>query len=238
MDAPQTDPPQIGLVGRMLRVFYAPGEAFDALSRGHSKVDWLAPTILVATVAVIAAHQVMPIAIEASAAATEERLSEVPAEQREIVEKMKRVGEAVALINVPIVAFVSVFVAGGLLLLLAKILGGEATYGQMLAVYAYGSLIGVLKSITVTPLMISERTLIVQTGLGLLMSEEMLQTFLGRFVSMLELFTLWQAAVAAIGLSTIARVSMGKAFTGIFVVLLIFVAIGAGVAGMSSAFGG
>ena len=50
METPQTDLPQIGLIGRMLRVFHAPGEAFEALSCGHSKMDWLVPTILVAVV--------------------------------------------------------------------------------------------------------------------------------------------------------------------------------------------
>jgi hypothetical protein len=117
-------------------------------------------------------------------------------------------------------------------------LGGEATYGQMLPVFAYGSLIGVIKSLVITPLMVSKQTVMVQTGLGLLMSDELLHTFFGRFVSMLELFTVWQAAVTAIGLSIVAGVSMGKAFTGIFALLLIVVAIAAAVAGLSSAFGG
>ena len=242
MDAPQTDRPQIGLVGRMLRVFYAPGEAFEALSLGHSKMDWLVPAILLAVVAAVVTHQVAPLAMKAGAAAMEERLGERPAEQREaMMEKMgemEGIGQTAGLVTAPIMVFVSVFVAGGLLLLLAKLLGGEATYGQMLSVYAYGSLIGLVKSLVTTPLMISKQTVIVQTGLGLLMSDEMLQTFFGRFVSMLELFTLWQAAVTAIGLSIVAQISMGKAFTGILVVLLIFVAIGAAVAGMSAALGG
>ena len=238
MDNPQMAPPQIGLGGRMLRVFHSPGEAFEALSHGHSKMDWLVPTILAAVVAVVAAHQVVPIAMKAGAAAMEERLSEVPAEQREMVEKMKGIGETAGLIGAPITAFISVFIAAGLLLLLAKILGGEATYGQMLSVYAYGSLISLLKSLVTVPLMVTKQTVVVQTGLGLLMSDEMLQTFFGRFVSMLELFTLWQAAVTAIGLSIVAQISTGKAFTGIFVILLILVAIGAAVAGLSGALGG
>ena len=238
MDAPQTDRPQIGLVGRMARVFYAPGEAFEALSLGHSKMDWLVPAILVAIAAGVVTHQVAPLMMKAEAAAMEERLAEMPAEQREMAETIAGAGQTAGLILAPIMALIAVFIAGGLLLLLAKILGGEATYGQMLSVYAYGSLISLLKSLVTVPLMVTKQTVVVQTGLGLLMSDEMLQTFFGRFVSMLELFTLWQAAVTAIGLSIVAQISTGKAFTGIFVILLILVAIGAAVAGLSGALGG
>lgn len=238
MDSSQPDLPQIGLAGRMLRVFYAPGEAFEALSRGHSKADWLVPAVLVALVTIVTTHQVMPIAMKAGTAAMEEQLGEIPAEQREMMEKMQGVSQTAGLISAPIMTFVALFISSALLLLLARMLGGETTYGQMLPVFAYGSLIGVIKSLVITPLMVSKQTVMVQTGLGLLMSDELLYTFFGRFVSMLELFTVWQAAVTAIGLSIVTGVSMGKAFTGIFALLLIVVAIAAAVAGLSSTFGG
>ena len=201
-------------------------------------MDWLVPTILIAVVAVVTTHQVMPIAVKAGAAAMEERLGDVPAEQREMMEKMQGVGETAGLVSAPIMVFVFLFAAAGILLLLAKMFGGEATYGQMLPVYAYGSLISVLKSLVVVPLMISKETLVVHTGLGLLMPDDMLETFFGRFVSMLELFTLWQSAVTAIGLSIVAKVPVGKAFAGIFVVVVIVVAIGAALAGLNPAMGG
>ena len=38
---PQTDAPEIGLVGRMTRVFYAPVETFASLARKQSTADWL-----------------------------------------------------------------------------------------------------------------------------------------------------------------------------------------------------
>ena len=85
---------------------------------------------------------------------------------------------------------------------------------------------------------VRDETLIVHTGLGLLMPDDMLETFFGRFVSMLELFTLWQSAVTAIGLSIVAKVPVGKAFAGIFVVVVIVVAIGAALAGLNPAMGG
>jgi hypothetical protein len=240
---PQTDAPEIGLVGRMLRVFYAPGEAFALLARTHSKADWLVPVALSAIMAVVVAQQVMPIAMKASMAQMEEELKDMPAEQREMVEKMMGGQEGgimgkVGMVTAPIMTLLMLFVAGGLLLLFAKLMGSEATYGQMLPVYAYGSLIGLVKAIVVTPLMLSKETIVIQTGLGILFSDELLQTFAGRFLSMFELFTVWQAVITAMGLAIVGRISMGKATAGVFAVVIVFVAIGAALAGLQAALGG
>ena len=240
---PQTDAPEIGLVGRMLRVFYAPGEAFALLARTHSKADWLVPVALSAIMAVVVAQQVMPIAMKASMAQMEEELKDMPAEQREVVEKMMGsqdggVMGTVGVVTAPILTVLMLFVAGGILLLLAKVMGSEATYGQMLPVYAYGSLIGLVKAIVVTPLMVSKETIVIQTGLGMLFSDELLQTFAGRFLSMFELFTVWQAVVTALGLAIVGRISMGKATAGVFAVVVVLVAIGAVVSGLQAALGG
>ena len=144
----------------------------------------------------------------------------------------------VGIVTAPIMPVLMLFVAGGILLLLAKVMGSEATYGQMLPVYAYGSLIGLVKAIVVTPLMVSKETIVIQTGLGMLFSDELLQTFAGRFLSMFELFTVWQAVVTALGLAIVGRISMGKATAGVFAVVVVLVAIGAVVSGLQAALGG
>ena len=41
MEAPQAE---ISIVGRMLRVFYAPSQTFEAVTKQRSAADWLAPT--------------------------------------------------------------------------------------------------------------------------------------------------------------------------------------------------
>lgn len=233
---PQTDAPEIGLVGRMTRVFYAPGETFASLARKQSTADWLVPMIIGAILAVFIAQQIIPIAMMASP-----EMRDMPAEQREMVEKMMGGEEGavmVGMVTAPISTFVMLFAAAALLLLLVKLLGGEGTYGQMMAVYAYSSLIGILKAIVVTPLMVSKETMVIQTGLGILFSDELLQTFAGRFLSMFELFTVWQAIVASMGLAIVGKIAFGKALTGVFVVVIVLVAIGAAASGLSAALGG
>ena len=234
---PQTDAPEIGLVGRMTRVFYAPGETFASLARKQSTADWLVPMIIGAILAVFIAQQLIPIAMMASP-----EMRDMPAEQREMVEKMMGGEEGtvmmIGMVTAPISTFVTLFAAAALLLLLVKLLGGEGTYGQMMAVYAYSSLIGILKAIVVTPLMVSKETMVIQTGLGILFSDELLQTFAGRFLSMFELFIVWQAIVASMGLAIVGKIAFGKALTGVFVVVIVLVAIGAAASGLSAALGG
>mgnify|MGYP001379093516 FL=1 len=233
---PQTDAPEIGLVGRMTRVFYAPGETFASLARKQSTADWLVPMIIGAILAVFIAQQIIPIAIMVSP-----EMRDMPAEQREMIEKMMGGEEGavmVGMVTAPISTFVKLFAAAALLLLLVKLLGGEGTYGQMMAVYAYSSLIGILKAIVVTPLMVSKETMVIQTGLGILFSDELLQTFAGRFLSMFELFIVWQAIVASMGLAIVGKIAFGKALTGVFVVVTVLVAIDAAASGLSAALGG
>ena len=61
MEAPQAE---MSVVGRMLRVFYAPSETFEAVSEQRSAADWLVPTALVAAVVTVAALLVLPIVTE------------------------------------------------------------------------------------------------------------------------------------------------------------------------------
>ena len=144
----------------------------------------------------------------------------------------------VGMVTAPISTFVMLFGAAILLLGLVKLMGGEGTYSQMMAVYAYSSLIGILKAIVVTPLLVSKETMVIQPGLGILFSDELLQTFAGRFLSMFELFTVWQAIVASMGLAIVGKIAFGKALTGVFVVVIVLVAIDAAASGLSAALGG
>ena len=45
----------IGLVGRMVRVFYAPSETFEAVRRQSSWLDWFVPVLLVTLLSLVSA---------------------------------------------------------------------------------------------------------------------------------------------------------------------------------------
>jgi len=235
----------IGLVGRMIRVFYAPGETFDALRLQRTWLDWFAPTLLVAIVGMASAHLVGPLMVQEKMADTIASIQDnpnIPAEKRaEIVEKMEAQqddgGMKYALVMAPIGTFIYVFILAGILLLFAKLaLGGEIEYGQMLPVTAYASLIGVLQQIIVIPLMLQKQTAQIHTGLGVLVSDEMAKTFVGRLLGGVDLFSLWTVCIVGIGIAIVGNVPTRKAVTGTLIFWAIWIVIKAGAGGLLGKF--
>ena len=67
MENAATQSPQPGLIGRMIRVFYAPRETFEAVAASRTAIDWVAPAAVSAIVAFAAAVAIMPLAMEEGA---------------------------------------------------------------------------------------------------------------------------------------------------------------------------
>lgn len=234
---PATD--DVGLLGRMLRTFYAPAETFEAVQRRHSHMDWLVPVLLAAIVATGTQYMNLPIQQKMQAKAVAEMSAgknmtdEQIAQQRAVMEKMSGFSSVASLVGVPVVTFIMVFIFSGVLLLIARFgLGGDVSYGQMLAVEGYSMLISVPQNIILTPIREARETLMVTLGPGLLLGEEMGATFIGRVIGGIDIFQLWQIVVIAIGLSILARAAFGKTLGMLLAVWAVFLAGGAALGGL------
>lgn len=234
MENPATQSPQIGLIGRMIRVFHAPRETFESVAASRTAIDWVAPAAVSAIVAFAAAVAIMPLAMEEGAKAIQEQMQgqELSDEQREMMEKMAGPGQAIGLVMAPAGSFVVLFVSALLLLGAARIAGADIGYPGMLTVSAYSSLVQALKGIIVTPLMLSKNSMEVHTGLGLLLPAEMMNSFAGRFLAGIEIFSLWQVAIVAVGISALGNVDTRKALVPVLVLWLIWLLIAAGLGGL------
>ena len=234
MENPATQSPRIGLIGRMIRVFHAPRETFESVAASRTAIDWVAPAAVSAVVAFAAAVAVMPLAMEEGAKAIQEQMQgqEFSDEQREMMEKMAGPGQAIGLVMAPAGSFVVLFISALLLLGAAKIAGADIGYSGMLTVSAYSSLVQALKGIIVTPLMLSKKSMEVHTGLGLLLPAEMMNSFAGRFLAGIEIFTVWQVVIVAIGISALGNVDTRKALVPVLVLTLIWLMIAAGLGGL------
>ncbi len=234
MESEATQSPQIGLIGRMIRVFHAPRETFESVAASRTAIDWVAPAAVSAVVAFAAAVAVMPLAMEEGAKAIQEQMQgqELSDEQREMMEKMAGPGQAIGLVMAPAGSFVVLFISALLLLGAAKIAGAGIGYSGMLTVSAYSSLVQALKGIVVTPLMLSKKSMEVHTGLGLLLPAEMMNSFAGRFLAGIEIFSLWQVVIVAVGISALGNVDTRKALVPVLVLWLIWLLIAAGLGGL------
>ncbi len=238
----------IGLVGRMIRTFSAPSETFASVRERQTWLDWFVPVLIVALVSLVVGFMTMPIIMQAGSEMVQEQLRNMPEEQRAMIEqamieqammeKMQGATQTTGLVMIPIMSFVWLFVAGAVLLVVGNfILGGEATYGQMLAVNAYASLVSLVKLVVTTPLMLAQKTAVIHTGLGLFLSEEMGNTFLGRALAGVEVFMLWQVLVTAIGMGVMAGCSTKKALIPLLIIWAIWIVVQAVLGGLGAMFG-
>ena len=227
---PQTE---IGLVSRMIRIFYAPGETFESLARKRSTADWLVPAILSVVVVTTAAVLVLPVTTEFNQEVMQQRMKEMSAEEREVVEQYQTqdIMQASTLIVTPIILFIFLFLFAAFYLLMGKLLGGLLSYGQVLAIVAYGGLITILQEAVKTLLILTKKTPMVQMGLGLFLSEEALQNFSGRLLSTIDPFVVWSVVITGLGLSIIGQLDRSKAYAGVGVITLLWLSL-------SSALGG
>ena len=214
MEAPQAE---MSIVGRMLRVFYAPSETFEAVSEQRSAADWLVPTVIVAVVIFISTYLTIPVQLA-------EMTQQMPAEQREGAQTAIKVS---SLIAAPIMSFVMLFIGAAIYLLVGRLLGGLLGYGHCLAIVAYTSLIAIPQHIVRTPLLLANETMKVQIGLGMFLSEEVRKSFGGALLSSIDPFVVWMVVIAGLGLAIVGQVERSRAYAGIAAITLIFLAIGA-----------
>ena len=221
MEAPQAE---MSVVGRMLRVFYAPSETFEAVAEQRSAADWLVPTIVVAMVVFFSTYVTSPIYVAEMMEQTQQQMS---AEQSD---EMEGAADAIlisTLVAAPIMMFVMLFIGAAIYLLVGKLLGGLLGYGHCLALVAYTSLIAILQHIVKVPLVLAKETMNVQIGLGMFLSEEAQKSFGGALLSSIDPFVVWMIVIAGLGLSIVGQIERSRAYAGVAAITLIFLAIGA-----------
>ncbi len=222
---------EIGIIGRMLRIFYAPGETFEAVARQRSTADWLVPTILSVALIVGSLIIISPVMTEFRLQAIEQQLQNMPAEQREMMKNSQGMMEIGTLVAAPIMTFIVLLVTAGIYLVLGRLLGGTLEYGQTLAINAYAMLIAIPAQVIKTPLILAKNTPMIHMGFGLALSEEALQTFGGRLLASIDPFAIWGVIIVGLGLAIVGQIERTKAYLGAALVSLIWLSIAAALAG-------
>lgn len=224
-----------GIAGRMIRTLTAPGQTFSSVRDQSTWRDWLTPTLVVVVAGLVTGILALPATMEAGSEMLQEQYEEMTEAERAMAEQMHQAAPAMALVAVPVFSFLVLFFLGGVLLLLANpILGGEANYGQMLAVTAYASLVKVVQAIVTLPFLLKTGTLLV-IGPGLFLSEEMLATFAGRLLSGVDLFTFWQVLLMAVGTGVMSGRSTRDALVPLLMLWAVVLVVQAGLGGLSDA---
>jgi hypothetical protein len=132
----------------------------------------------------------------------------------------------------PIIGFA---IAGLLFVVFTALLGGGATYKQNLAVVAHAGVVPTLVGLAVLPLNYLRGSMSSATNLGVFVQMLPEDSFLVRFLGMIDLMWVWYLIVLAIGLGVLYRRKTSTIAIGFFAVYFV---VALGIAGARSALGG
>jgi hypothetical protein len=161
----------MGFWGKLGNIFGSPTKTFEVLEK---KPTWILPLGLLIVVSVILTQLAFPIIINAQLEGlrnnpnlTPEQIELYETQFTENVNTQRIITVAAQVIGTPIVFFIVV----GIFYFIGNILlGGDATYKKVLAVFCWSACILVLSSVVMTPLIIVKESMSVSLSPAMLLS--------------------------------------------------------------------
>lgn len=236
-----------GVAGRIVGTFFSPGETFVSVRASSSWVDWVVPLILSTIVSLGVAWKVAPIemhekfeeqreGIQQNSSLTEDQKKEALARIDMVESKAGSFVGPMMFIFTPLASLIMLAILSGIYLGIANFLfGGTGTFIKMMAVTAYSSMVGTLGGLIKLPLIVVKNTAMVAMGPALFFPPDMEHTWAYRLASGIDIFWIWNFAVASIGVGVVSGVAPKKVGSVVFAIYLIIVV---GVAFFKSMFGG
>lgn len=206
----------------MLGMIWSPGEQFDRI-RQNPKI-WV-PLILV-SILYAAGMFLMAVSMDASYLGLE-GMSEAEAE---MVMMFSRVGVAITGIFTPVVV---ALISGGIYMIFIKIAGSDATFKQIFSMNIYILVIGgigLLVNMALRAAIGGNPEIFITSLAGLMNSEK------PGVLGSIELFSIWQSVVTAIGLHRVGGLSIGWAWgiaIAFFIIGIVFTLISNTLSGMT-----
>ena len=206
----------IGLLGRMLGVFHAPRKTFTAVRGRQDWLDWFVPSMLLVAVTIAFTSYFMPLLMKFQPML--ERLEEMPGPLPP-AETMQSMLAITQIIGIPFTIFSLLFVGGLIIFLGARFaLGAEVSYSQILAAFAYVSLLDIGDiAAQILPMMLRGEVIPGGFSLAALLPKDMSTSFIADLLADLgNPFFWWKLYLGSIALALIGNISLRKAAIGVF----------------------
>jgi hypothetical protein len=240
-DAPAAGSPAPSLPSRVIGIIFSPRATFERLLPAPKVVG----VLLLAGLAIGLARGLPQLTTSGRQAAIDaqvqrmERFSgrSVTDEEYARMERFAPFSAYAALVGTP------VFLTLGLLVLSViyfvafnVVLGGTATFKQVLAVAAHAAVISALGAIIAAPVQYLQGTANAMGPFTLAAALPMLDegSFIARFLGFVEVFSIWSTIVTAIGFSVLYRRKTTNIAIGLFALVALFAAVVATVIGVFS----
>jgi hypothetical protein len=239
-DAPATLPAQ-GLLSRIIGVILSPKAMFERLVPAPKFFG-----VILLSGLVIGLSQGLPqltesgkqAAIDASLQQIE-RFTGRPASDDQVAALQRQAPFRIygTMIFAPIGVLVFCVIFSGLYFVIFNVvLGGTASFKQVISIVAHGSVLGALGALIGAPVQYFQGTAnpMGPFTLGALLPMLDESSFLARFLGFINVFSVWGTIVNAIGFAVLYRRKAGSIFVWLFGLTLVFAAIGATVMGLFS----
>ncbi len=205
------------LIARTAGIILAPRRTF---SRITGKLDFIAPTIIVAIAFIGFQLTMLPNIIDRYSSANmyewyeEMRIERNPAIDRQI-EMLSRAAPYLAIVEVISATVVMVIGMIGISVIL-YLIGGLGfkkwiDFSRVLSVYAWTSIISAISRLLSIPIKLINPDWSLPTNLSLLLTPEVVGSYFSNVLIVMDIFLIWQALLMSIGMSVIYGVSVQRA---------------------------
>lgn len=147
------------------------------------------------------------------------------AQQQTMSEYAGIMGAVQMIVSVPLMALI---IGGLLYAIFNALMGGTATFKQVMAVVAHSQIISALAFLVSTPINFAKQSMTGATNLAVLFPMLDESSFAARLLGMLDLFAIWWVAVLSIGLAVLYKRKTGSVATalfGIYAVIALVIAV-------------
>lgn len=225
-------PASTNVFSRLVGVLFSPRRTFAEIA---AQPKWLAAMAVTTIVIALAQYGFLSTQVGQSAMVdqqihqTERWAGSVTQAQIDGIEQRAPLGKYFALgatlIIGPIFGFL---IAGILFAVFNALLGGDATYKQVLGVLTYAGAVQLVQTIFVVPLNYVRESVSSATNLGVFVQFLDDTNFVARFLGWFDIFMIWWLIVLAIGLAVLYKRKTGPvfgAFMGIYAVIALIGAL-------------
>jgi hypothetical protein len=243
--APSASTPAVpapgSLVARLVGVIFSPGATFAKLL---PKAPWVGALAVVTLLTAGGQYAFLSTEVGQEAMVDQQvhqaelrNGGNITQQQIDMFESLKTknryfVGGAILIFG-PIFTFVFAGIYFGVF---NALLGGDASFKQVLAIVTHSGAVNIVQTLFVLPLNYVRGSASSATTLGVFVQSFMDETnFVARVLGMIDLFIVWNLVVSAIGLGVLYRRKTGPIFwslMGVYVVIVL------AIAGVMRAFGG
>jgi len=219
---------------KMVAVFTSPKKALEAIAE---KPDWLAPMVVSVLIGILFALTVVPaVVMPATMVKTMEQMRDRGVPEDKIEEAMKFMAGPLPVIfgvvGVILATPINLLIISSVLFGLSALFGGKARFVQVFSAVTYSGLISSLGTILKGLLMYFQHSMHAGTSLALILSEDLRESFLYRFLGQFDLFTLWHLSVLSLGLAVIYRWKTAKPASILFGLWLLWALVSSALGGI------